>query len=102
MMTQVNKGLGPRAKCLRQQSGHSPISDISMVKRRFKHFILQKQPLVTLQFVVDLLQGSKQQFLTPAKISVSGIIRPIRQPKGKIDRKSTRLNSSHVRISYAV
>src|SRR3989442_12045216 len=31
-----------------------------------------------------------------------GLLQPVGEPRAKRDRKSTRLNSSHVRISYAV
>src|SRR5690554_7282225 len=50
----------------------------------------------------DLLAFQKElvQFLGDYK--VQRVVIKERLQKGKLDRKSTRLNSSHVRISYAV
>src|SRR5438067_13396330 len=38
----------------------------------------------------------------PADSSQDGLLREFPRPPGRVDRKSTRLNSSHVSISYAV
>src|SRR5579884_2587945 len=36
------------------------------------------------------------------KLDINAVYVPFRVPRGELDRKSTRLNSSHVAISYAV
>src|SRR5438874_9048968 len=47
-------------------------------------------------YTLDLTDAGKGKGLEPVRVSLSG------DKKFVIDRKSTRLNSSHVEISYAV
>src|SRR3712207_8457603 len=49
---------------------------------------------------VDTLTGMLR--LTPTKDPNAAALRAVKSENGRLDRKSTRLNSSHANISYAV
>src|SRR5690606_42059157 len=50
--------------------------------------------------VADFCQTGRESFIFRVGREGSGHL--LRQPRDDLDRKSTRLNSSHVKISYAV
>src|ERR1035441_4652874 len=55
--------------------------------------------------ILDSRHDSAQFRVPPGRLAMttdSYVVRPIFFPGGDIDRKSTRLNSSHLGISYAV
>src|SRR3989442_6525957 len=55
--------------------------------------------------MTDFILGLEQDLVTAARRRTGGTVIPLRaRPplRSLLDRKSTRLNSSHVRISYAV
>src|SRR5688572_32368437 len=77
-----------------------PTSDVAMVSLVF--LMLRRPPRSTLFPYTTLFRSNScQQHLRCSKIWFRRLVR-IRERNFKIDRKSTRLNSSHSQISYAV
>src|SRR5699024_11855480 len=66
--------------------------------------VLIKNTIVTILTIVKILDKiiGITEVNNSKMDSVSLVIRATTFPAGKLDRKSTRLNSSHVSISYAV
>src|SRR5699024_12233535 len=102
MMSKIYKGLCFRTELICKQMGSSPVRNHRGIEIRLVWLILDKHLPVFRKMSVDSperLMGAFQGF---SKIVLPREIRPVSQPDCYRDRKSTRLNSSHVSISYAV
>src|SRR2546426_10809126 len=67
----------------------------------FFFFLMIRRPPRSTLFPYTTLFRSKLQ-LSQAEVEVAAARRQVADREGRIDRKSTRLNSSHLVISYAV
>src|SRR6266498_5002225 len=74
----------------------SPLVRMFLLALPFFFFLMIRRPPRSTLFPYTTLFRSTRRL--PPRCPV----RPDRVPRAQVDRKSTRLNSSHVRISYAV
>src|SRR2546427_2485820 len=92
-----------------------PVRDMVIFPQQMTPFIVGREASV--RALEEALAGDKKIFLAtqhdasvddpkPEEIyavgTLANIVQSVKLPDGNIDRKSTRLNSSHSQISYAV
>src|SRR2546427_12371468 len=98
-----------------KRSPMMPVRDIVIFPQQMTAFIVGREASV--RSLEEALAGDKKIFLStqhdasvddpkPEEIyavgTLANIVQSVKLPDGNIDRKSTRLNSSHSQISYAV
>src|SRR5207302_11451777 len=84
-----------------------PTSTLFPYTTLFRSRHLERAPNRGLRDGVDLPAGVERRRRAPLRLRPHGLVEPLRRagrggPRADSDRKSTRLNSSHVKISYAV